>query len=151
MESLSRLADEIMAVKAKSVPVIPCVVRLFARNPADQPPNASKWTYKLPNRVVYNETMRQSFIADLVNPNFPLQRLARSIPHGYRGNDLLEMLYARSVPFDRAAWLVQALGAHEVVSGLHTPVCMQCRANLRLHPGRDSEPRKHIHNSDHAI
>jgi mediator of RNA polymerase II transcription subunit 12 len=59
--------------------------------------------------------MRQAFIADLANPDFPLHRLAKSIPHGYKGQDLLEMLYTKEIPVDRAAWLIQALGAHEVV------------------------------------
>jgi mediator of RNA polymerase II transcription subunit 12, fungi type len=59
--------------------------------------------------------MRQAFVADLANPNFPIHRFAKNVPHGFKGLDLLEMLYGKDVPVDRAAWFIQVLGAHEVV------------------------------------
>jgi mediator of RNA polymerase II transcription subunit 12 len=78
----------------------------------------SESTYKLPNRVVYNETMKKSFLNDLADEGIPLNspKFAKSIPHGMKGQDLLEMLWTRRIKVDRAAWLVQIIGAHDVVS-----------------------------------
>lgn len=79
----------------------------------------SESTYKLPNRVVYNETMKKSFMNDLADERIPLNspKFAKSVPHGMKGQDLLEMLWTRRIKVDRAVWLVQILGAHDVVSG----------------------------------
>ena len=79
----------------------------------------SESTYKLPNRVVYNETMKKSFLSDLADERIPLNspKFAKSVPHGMKGQDLLEMLWTKRIKVDRAVWLVQTLGAHDVVSG----------------------------------
>lgn len=46
----------------------------------------------------------------------PLSKLARSVPHGYKGERLLETLAARQVPFLRATWFIKVVGLSEMVS-----------------------------------
>jgi mediator of RNA polymerase II transcription subunit 12 len=102
--------------------------------------SCSPRTYRLPPRVTYNDIKRLAYIADLANPTVPLYKLARqSVPHGYKGIDLLETMWSPAppvannqpqaassataaaatppgpVPVDRAAWFVRVLGANEVV------------------------------------
>lgn len=45
----------------------------------------------------------------------PLQKLAKSVPHGQKGPDVLDMLYANKVPVPRALWYIRVLGAIEIV------------------------------------
>jgi mediator of RNA polymerase II transcription subunit 12 len=40
----------------------------------------------------------------------PLHRLSRSIPHGFKGVDLLEMLANNDVALDRALWFIKVCG-----------------------------------------
>lgn len=76
----------------------------------------SAHAFKLPNRVTLNDQKREAWVADLANANVPLAKLAKSVPHGYRGEKLLEMLIQRNVPVNRAAWYIQVVGASEIVS-----------------------------------
>ena len=55
-------------------------------------------------------------MADLANPLVPLHKLSKSIPHGFKGTDLLEMLWANSVTIERGVWFAKVIGANEMVS-----------------------------------
>ncbi|KAL1745362.1 hypothetical protein HDZ31DRAFT_36596 [Schizophyllum fasciatum] len=70
-------------------------------------------TFRMPSRVTLNEAKRQSWLADLANPDVPLAKLGKSIPHGAKGHDLFEMLYTNKVAVPRAIWFLRALGANE--------------------------------------
>ncbi|KAL1675939.1 hypothetical protein EV122DRAFT_280599 [Schizophyllum commune] len=70
-------------------------------------------TFRMPSRVTLNETKRQSWLADLANPDVPLAKLGKSIPHGPKGHDLFELLYTNKVAIPRAIWFLRALGANE--------------------------------------
>lgn len=70
----------------------------------------------MPSRVTLNDNRRQAWLADLANPNVPLYKLGKSVPHGAKGQDLLEMLYSNSVTIPRAVWFVRVLGANEMVN-----------------------------------
>jgi hypothetical protein len=72
-------------------------------------------TYKVPSRVTLNEQKREAWIADLANPSVPLQKLARGVPHGYRGEKLIDMLNSKRVLVSRAVWYIRAIGANEIV------------------------------------
>lgn len=50
--------------------------------------------YKAPSRVTLNEAKLANYVKDLADPNVPLTRLSRSVPHGFRGEKLFEMLWA---------------------------------------------------------
>ncbi len=50
--------------------------------------------YKAPSRVTLNEAKLANYVKDLADPSVPLTRLSRSVPHGFRGEKLFEMLWA---------------------------------------------------------
>ncbi|TKY86355.1 hypothetical protein EX895_004504 [Sporisorium graminicola] len=50
--------------------------------------------YKAPSRVTLNEVKLANYVKDLADPSVPLNRLSRSVPHGFRGEKLFEMLWA---------------------------------------------------------
>uniref|UniRef100_V5EY32 Mediator of RNA polymerase II transcription subunit 12 n=2 Tax=Kalmanozyma brasiliensis (strain GHG001) TaxID=1365824 RepID=V5EY32_KALBG len=50
--------------------------------------------YKPPSRVTLNEAKLANYVKDLADPSVPLTRLSRSVPHGFRGEKLFEMLWA---------------------------------------------------------
>ncbi|PWZ02056.1 hypothetical protein BCV70DRAFT_185819 [Testicularia cyperi] len=50
--------------------------------------------YKPPSRVTLNEAKLANYVKDLADPNVPLARLSRNVPHGFRGEKLFEMLWA---------------------------------------------------------
>ncbi len=99
--------------------------------------------YKPPSRVTLNDAKLANYVKDLADPNVPLTRLSRNVPHGFRGEKLFEMLWAggalpatvpaassssttaaaaasaatrRSVEISRAVWFIRALGAAELSS-----------------------------------
>lgn len=65
--------------------------------------------------------MKKSFLSDLADDRIPLNspKFAKSVPHGMKGVDLLEMLWTKRIKVERAVWLVQIIGAHDVVSHFH--------------------------------
>ena len=65
--------------------------------------------------MTLNEQKRELWFTELANPDIPLQKLARNVPHGYKGEKLLEMLASRNVPLPRAVWYIKAVGASEIV------------------------------------
>ena len=98
--------------------------------------------YRQPQRVTLNESKLAAYIKDLADPNVPLRKLARSVPHGYRGERMLDMLWMggaassaassrnlasgqshqvpltlpNSIAIDRAVWFVRVVGASENAS-----------------------------------
>ncbi|SPO26175.1 related to Mediator of RNA polymerase II transcription subunit 12 [Ustilago trichophora] len=56
--------------------------------------NIAPSQYKAPSRVTLNEAKLANYVKDLADPNVPLTRLSRSVPHGFRGEKLFEMLWA---------------------------------------------------------
>lgn len=77
-------------------------------------------TLKLPSRATLNEQKRENWLRDLADPAVPLARLARSVPHGFKGERMLEMLVQRQIPSDRAIWYLRAISIADVVRALHT-------------------------------
>lgn len=70
-------------------------------------------TFKPPPRVTLTDTKREAWMKDLANPDIPLRRLSRTIPHGIRGRTLLDQCLSKGVPADRAIWLAKCVGANE--------------------------------------
>ncbi|KAK4199603.1 putative mediator of RNA polymerase II transcription [Triangularia verruculosa] len=74
----------------------------------------SNSTFRYPPRVTVTDTKRELWLKDLANPASPLRRLARTIPHGLRGQALLDQCLNKRIPFERAVWLIQCVNANEV-------------------------------------
>jgi hypothetical protein len=49
--------------------------------------------YRHPQRVTLNEVKLAAYIKELADPAVPLRKLAKSVPHGYRGERMLDMLW----------------------------------------------------------
>lgn len=84
-----------------------------------------------------NDAKRQSWFADLANPDFPLYKL-KSVPHGAKGHDLLDLLHSNNVAIPRAVWFLRAFGANETVFDIsmiyvHSP-SNNLQAGLRNKP-----------------
>ena len=71
-------------------------------------------TFKPPPRVTLTDTKREIWLRDLANPDIPLRRLSRTIPHGIRGKVLLDQCLAKAIPTSRAVWLAKCVGANEI-------------------------------------
>jgi hypothetical protein len=94
-------------------------------------------------RVTLNEVKLAAYVKELADPSVPLKKLARSVPHGYRGERMLDMLWnggnltqamaairaqtassangsasiaSRSVTIERAVWFVRVAGSSELSS-----------------------------------
>jgi Transcription mediator complex subunit Med12 len=55
-------------------------------------------------------------MTDLAEGVVPLRKLARNVPHGFKGEKLLDTLAAKQVPFMRATWYIKIVGMNEMVS-----------------------------------
>jgi mediator of RNA polymerase II transcription subunit 12, fungi type len=69
----------------------------------------------MPSRVTLNDAKRQAWFADLANADVPLQKLSKSVPHGAKGHDLLDLLQSNNVAISRAVWFLRVFGANETV------------------------------------
>ncbi|KAH9166651.1 hypothetical protein EDB89DRAFT_2128588 [Lactarius sanguifluus] len=78
-------------------------------------------TFRMPQRVTPNDAKRQAWFADLANPLVPLHKLGKSVPHGAKGQDLLDLLHAHAVAIPRAVWFLRVFGANEVTGLRHKP------------------------------
>ena len=100
-----------------------------AEQAEQQAHGADAWHYRPPTRVILNDEKLAAYVRELRDPAVPLARLSRSVPHGLRGERLLEVLWLGRVPpgvpeprdappqsvaVPRALWLVRAVGACEV-------------------------------------
>ncbi|KAG6920074.1 hypothetical protein DXG01_010142 [Tephrocybe rancida] len=97
---LEALINEIFVRKADNIPAIPPT------------------TFRIPTRVTLNDSKRQAWFADLANPDVPLHKLGKSVPHGAKGHDLLDLLQSNNVAIPRAVWFLRVFGANETVRGL---------------------------------
>ena len=70
----------------------------------------------MPTRVTLNDAKRQAWFADLANPDVPLHKLGKSVPHGAKGHDLLDLLQSNNVEISRAVWFLRVFGANETVT-----------------------------------
>lgn len=71
-------------------------------------------TFKLPDRRTFTGPKSQAWFNDLANPDVPLNKLNKIIPHGPKGSDLLDMLESNRVPTQRAVWYVRVAGAADI-------------------------------------
>lgn len=69
----------------------------------------------MPSRVTLNDSKRQAWFADLANPEVPLHKLGKNVPHGAKGQDLLDLLQSNNVAIPRAVWFLRVFGANETV------------------------------------
>ncbi|KAG9310727.1 transcription mediator complex subunit Med12-domain-containing protein [Chiua virens] len=93
---------------------------VFARR-SDNTPAVPPWTFKMPSRVTLNDAKRQAWFADLADDNVPLHKLGKSVPHGARGHDLLDLLQSNNVAIPRAIWFLRVLGENETVGLRNKP------------------------------
>ena len=77
-------------------------------------------SFRIPSRVTLNDTKRQAWFADLADPKVPLNKLGKSVPHGAKGHDLLDLLQSNNVAIPRAVWFLRVFGANETVRTLVT-------------------------------
>lgn len=73
-------------------------------------------TFKAPNRATLNDQKKDQWMSDLADGVVPLRKLARNVPHGFKGEKLLDTLAAKQVPFMRATWYIKIVGMNEMVS-----------------------------------
>lgn len=71
-------------------------------------------TFKPPPRVTVTDTKREAWLRDLANPDIPLRKQSRTIPHGIRGKVLMEQCLGKDIPLSRAVWLAKCVGANEL-------------------------------------
>ena len=71
-------------------------------------------TFKPPPRVTVTDTKREAWLRDLANPEVPLRKQSRTIPHGIRGKLLMEQCLSKNIPLPRAIWLAKCVGANEL-------------------------------------
>ena len=75
----------------------------------------------MPSRVTLNDYRRNAWFADLANPDVPLSKLGKNVPHGAKGHDLLDLLHTNNVAIPRAVWFLRVFGANESVSVANVP------------------------------
>ncbi|KAH7922771.1 hypothetical protein BV22DRAFT_1094076 [Leucogyrophana mollusca] len=93
---------------------------IFTRRVESIPPVATS-TFKIPSRVTLNDAKRQAWFADLANPDVPLHKLGKSVPHGAKGHDLLDLLQSNNVAIPRAVWFLRVFGANETAGLRNKP------------------------------
>ncbi|KAF2482136.1 transcription mediator complex subunit Med12-domain-containing protein, partial [Neohortaea acidophila] len=71
-------------------------------------------TFKPPPRVTVTDTKREAWLRDLANPDIPLRKQSRTIPHGIRGKLLMEQCLSKNISLPRAVWLAKCVGANEL-------------------------------------
>ena len=62
------------------------------------------------------ESKKEQWMNELASGTQPLRKLARNVPHGFKGEKLLETLAAKQVPFLRATWYIKVVGLSEMVN-----------------------------------
>ncbi|TFK53918.1 hypothetical protein OE88DRAFT_1717321 [Heliocybe sulcata] len=94
--------------------------QVFARR-AESITSIPASSFRIPSRVTLNESKRKSWFDDLANPEVPLQKLGKSVPHGAKGGDLLDLLQAHNVTMPRAVWFLRVFGANETAGLRNKP------------------------------
>ena len=126
LAELEDLMNEIFSRRADHVPAMPYVSSISSR--AIEPPYSLPWnspsTFRMPSRVTLNDSKRQAWFADLANPDVPLHKLGKNVPHGAKGHDLLDLLQSHNVAISRAVWFLRVFGANETVRSLYYSSCL---------------------------
>ncbi|KAH9924878.1 uncharacterized protein B0H18DRAFT_1119667 [Fomitopsis serialis] len=86
--------------------------KIFSRRAENVPPVPAS-TFRMPSRVTLNDTKRTQWFADLANPEVPLYKLGKNVPHGAKGHDLLDLLQYNNVAISRAVWFLRVFGGNE--------------------------------------
>ncbi|RCI02228.1 RNA polymerase II mediator complex subunit, partial [Rhizopus stolonifer] len=71
-------------------------------------------SFKPPVRTALSDTKREQWMQELAGGVVPLRKLARNVPHGFKGEKLLEALASKQVPFLRATWYIKTVGLSEM-------------------------------------
>ncbi|EFP80359.2 uncharacterized protein PGTG_06315 [Puccinia graminis f. sp. tritici CRL 75-36-700-3] len=71
-------------------------------------------TIKVPGRVTLNEQKRENWLRELADSSVPLLKLSKNVPHGFKGEKLLEMLVSRKIDSSRATWYIRLIGLNEI-------------------------------------
>ena len=71
-------------------------------------------TFRVPPRVTLTDQKREQYLRDLATPSQSLRRLARGIPHGIRGRQILEQVCSKNVPINRAIWFIRVINVNEL-------------------------------------
>jgi mediator of RNA polymerase II transcription subunit 12, fungi type len=71
-------------------------------------------TFRVPPRVTLTDQKREQYLRDLANPSQSLRRLARGVPHGIKGRQLLEQVCSKNVPINRAIWFIRVISVNEL-------------------------------------
>ncbi|EMD32061.1 hypothetical protein CERSUDRAFT_162114 [Gelatoporia subvermispora B] len=103
LRELEELMDQILARRSDNVPPIPTS------------------TFRMPSRVTLNDAKRQAWFADLANPDVPLAKLGKNVPHGAKGHDLLDLLHSNRVAIPRAVWFLRVFGSNETAGLRNKP------------------------------
>ncbi|KXS18667.1 hypothetical protein M427DRAFT_95991 [Gonapodya prolifera JEL478] len=98
LATMTAFAGEVIRTKADA--------RIF---PKDVP-------QKVPFRANLSDANREQWIRDLKDPHIPLHVLEKTIPQGYKGDRLLEVLVVHQIPLVRATWFVKMVTVAESVS-----------------------------------
>lgn len=93
---------------------------IFTRK-ADSAVPIQSSAFKIPSRVTMSDTKRQTWFAELANPDVPLSKLGKSVPHGAKGHDLLDLLHTNNVAIPRAVWFLRVFGANETAGLRNKP------------------------------
>lgn len=78
-------------------------------------------SFRVPGRLTLNDSKRQAWFADLANPDVPLTKLGKNVPHGAKGHDLLELMYTNNIAIPRAVWFLRVFGANETAGLRNKP------------------------------
>ncbi|EJD35643.1 hypothetical protein AURDEDRAFT_117332 [Auricularia subglabra TFB-10046 SS5] len=89
------------------------LLELVIERRADNAARLPTAAFKVPGRVTFNEQRRVGWVNELADSDTPLSKIGKSVPHGFKGHDLLEMLQTNKVAVPRAVWYVRVLGANE--------------------------------------
>ncbi|KAG2113880.1 uncharacterized protein F5147DRAFT_788005 [Suillus discolor] len=93
---------------------------IFTRK-ADSAVTIQSSAFKIPSRVTMSDTKRQTWFAELADPEVPLSKLGKSVPHGAKGHDLLDLLHTNNVAIPRAVWFLRVFGANETAGLRNKP------------------------------
>ncbi|KAI9030192.1 hypothetical protein CLU79DRAFT_843056 [Phycomyces nitens] len=83
-------------------------------------------SFKPPLRSTLTDNKKDTWMQELALGSTPLHKMARNVPHGFKGEKLLETLAIRQVPFLRASWFIKIVGLSEMTqrnaNNTNTPV-----------------------------
>jgi mediator of RNA polymerase II transcription subunit 12 len=124
LAELEDLMNEIFSRRADHVPAMPYISFISSNQTHILISSSSTSTFRMPSRVTLNDSKRQAWFADLANPDVPLHKLGKNVPHGAKGHDLLDLLQSHNVEISRAVWFLRVFGANETVCSLYYPSCL---------------------------